>query len=1004
MNCMFRFVLFFCISALCSQQVYAQLEGNISETSIYNNQLPFTVTHYSTKDGLPQNQVLNIIRKKSGELILQTHNGVVQFNGYRFSLINKHPDHKNQAFRNIFYFKNKDLVMALDDDLHVISPGYKAVQLAGVKPLFCLFSNDSLFIVAKSGNVYLYLPDLNKTSVLFVNRNSYPNYKDIEPYYAAISGNKIYLNASAGLFSIDLKTQKNTLIGPAVYGSIEVNPYNGKVYVSDHQTIYTIANNRLVKLMNVKTHVPYHKTTNFLFMDSSSFYMGTINGLVYIGKDSLAHYTTADGLPSSFIHSLYYDTTNHCLFAGAAQKGLLKLQFRNNYPFRTPGGPYNESAGSVVKTADNQVVTVVGYSIYSMQQNGLKPYLRTQGDLSSLARIDNLLYAGTWGKGIFIYKDFKLIDSIRNPQQIPQKYVHACFRDSKGMLWVGTGAGIAKGHNRAEIKPSHTETIKDEVICFYELRNGDICIGSNHGAYILRNDVIIARLDASSGFRGKEVRAVYEDEKGKLWIGTYGGGLFCYEKNRFTSINAMRHCMLDADVFCIAKDPYGYFYFSSNHGLWRVSEKDLNAFYEKKLPYLIPFHYMEATGFLNTEFNGGFQNNFLSMNGYFVFPTIEGVIKTIPELPAFSPLTPEIYSIRVNDTLIARNHRKFERSTYSLQFDFQCVNFLQKNNVHFQHKLIGETNYEWSPPQKQTTVYLKMLPPGKYTFLVRAIDAFNDRKPRTVSYSFEILPYFYETLWFRVLAIILLVFLIVGVAILRIAGNRKKIEQREYYLRKISQVELNAIQAQLNPHFIFNCMNTIKYFILEKNFSNANEGLNRLSKLIRNSMENSEKLFTPLRQEITFMTNYIELEKMRLREQLEYSIQVAPGVVLSTPIPHLFIQPHIENAIKHGISNLENKQGILRIEITQNEAYIICTVEDNGIGREAAGKLMTDSRHVSKGTRLTTEKSQLLKQYYQYDCSITITDLYTAAGESDGTRVSISMSKKYKPENLVSLS
>lgn len=1004
MNCLFRFILFFCcFSVFCGQQVYAQMEGNISETSIYNNQLPFTVTHYSTKDGLPQNQVLNIIRKKSGELILRTHNGIVEFNGYRFSLVNTHPNHKNQTFRNIYYFKNRDLVMTLDNDLHVISPGYQVIQLAGVKPLFCLARNDSLFIVSKSGNVYLYLPDQNKTSVLFVNRNPYPNYADIETYWATMSGNKIYVNASAGLFSIDLETQKNTLICPAVYGSIEVNPYNGKVYVSDRQTLYTIANNRLVKLMDVKTRVPYHRTTDFLFMDSSSFYMGTINGLVYVGKDSLAHYTIADGLPSDYIHTLYYDRTNHCLFAGTAQKGLLKLQFRNNYSFRTPGGPYNESAGSVVKTADNQVITIVDYSIYSMYQNSLKLYLRAHGDLSSLARIDNLLYAGTWGNGMFIYKDFKLIDSIRSPQQIPQKYVHACFRDSKGMLWIGTGAGIAKGRNRTDIKPSHTETIKDEVICFYELRNGDICIGSNHGAYILRNDVVIARLDASSGFRGKEVRAFYEDDQGKLWIGTYGGGLFCYEKNRFTSINAMRHCMLDADVFCIAKDPYGYFYFSSNHGLWRVSEKDLNAFYEKKLPYLIPFHYMEETGFLNTEFNGGFQNNFLSMNGYFVFPTIEGVVKTVPEQPIFNPLRPEIYSIRVNDTLVARNQREFERSTYSLQFDFQCVNFLQKNNVHFQHKLIGETNYEWSPPQKQTTVYLKMLPPGKYTFMVRAIDGFNDPKPYIISYTFEIKPYFYETTWFRILAVTFLTLLIIVIVRIRVINNKKKIELREYYKRKISEVELNAIQAQLNPHFIFNCMNTIKYFILEKDFSNASTGLNKLSRLIRNSLENSEKMFIPLGQEMLFISNYLELEKMRLREHLSYTIHIGAGVDTNSLIPQLFIQPHVENAIKHGIANLENRQGILKIEIVQAGAGIICTVEDNGIGRHASSKLIRDTSHISKGTRLTEEKSQLLKQYYNYHCAIETIDLYGETGESLGTRIIISMPAYYKSGNILSL-
>lgn len=1004
MNCFLRFILLLCcLFVFCKQEAYAQLEGNISETAITNNKLPFTVTHYSTKDGLPQNQVLSILRKNSGELILQTYNGVVEFNGYRFSPVIIHPDYKNQAFRSIYYFKNKNLLMGLNSNLAFISPDYKELQIASNNILFCLPRNDSLFIVSNRGNVYLYLPDQNKTSVLFINRNPYPNYLNVESYGSTISGKKIYINSNVGLFSIDLETQKNTMISPYLTGALETNPYNGKVYVTDHQTIYTIENNRLMKYMDVNTGVPFEKTINLLFMDSSSFYMGTVNGLVYVGKDSLVHYTMADGLPSSYIQSLYYDHTNHCLFAGTAEKGFLKLQFRNNYPILPPEGPYKKTAGSVIKTADNQIVTTVAYSLYNIHKNSLKLYLPGHGDYSCLSNINGLLYGGTWGDGVFIYKDFKLIDSISGPKHLPHKYVHACFRDSRGMLWIGTGAGIARGGNNDDVKPLLTELIKGEVICFYELRNGDICIGSTNGAYILRNDVVIARLDIASGFRGKEVRAFYEDDKGKLWIGTYGGGLFCYEKNRFTSINAMRHCMLDVDAFCIAKDRYGYFYFSSNHGLWRVSEKDLNAFYEKKLPYLIPFHYMEETGFLNTEFNGGFQNNFLSTDGYFIFPTVEGVVKTIPEKPLYNPLLPKIYSIRVNDTLAGNLQQQFERSTYSIQFDFQCVNFLQKNNVCFQHKLIGETNYEWSPPQKQTTVYLKMLPPGKYTFMVRAIDGFNDPKPYLASYTFEIKPYFYETIWFRILATTILTILIVVIVRIRFINNKKKIEQREYYKRKISEVELTAIQAQLNPHFIFNCMNTIKYFILEKDFTNASAGLNKLSRLIRNSLENSEKMFIPLGQEMLFTSNYLELEKMRLREHLSYTILIDDHVDTNNLIPQLFIQPHVENAIKHGIANLENRQGILKIEIVKTGAYIVCTIEDNGIGRNASSKLIRDTPHISKGTRLTEEKSQLLKQYYNYRCNIETIDLYTETGESQGTRIIISMPDKYKSGNILSL-
>lgn len=1006
MNCILRFIIILCCLTLYRHSASGQVEGSIVEASLLNKDIPFTITSYSTRNGLPQNQVTHILRRRDGGLIVHTSNGIVDFNGYRFKPVSTDKNYKKQIFKSLHYFGKSNILLGQDwnDGLYRLSPEYQPFSIHNTRPMACLTSGDSLLVIAASGDVYLCDPETGFSSMLFKN-HGHP-FDPLEEFMtrAVQKGKQIYVTDKSGLFCIDLERQSLSRIAESDCHDLILNPYNGQVYAILQQSIVLIRNNQLVQTGSINTAFSHGRTTDAFFSDSTSLYLATNNGLIHIGPTGTAHYTKADGLPSSGIQTLLYDPLNNCIFAGTTERGFLKLQFKNNYPIQIPDNHYQKSVSSVVRTSQNQVFTVAGPYFYRIDAGGAQEiFMRKAGEHASLAEIDGLLYLGTWGKGVLIYKDYKPFDTLLETLELPNNRVHACFKDSKGRIWVGTDFGIARGNSRQTVRPLLRRHILESAFCFYELRNGNVCIGTSDGGYIVHNDSVVASFHAADGFKGKEVRSFYEDKEGRIWIGSYGGGLYCYDKGILTSINAMKNCMLYEDAFCIAKDRYGYLYMTSNRGLWRVSEKDLAAFYEKKIGYLVPFHYTEESGFQNTEFNGGFQNNFLKDGNSFLFPTIEGLVRTVPEKPVYTPVFPGISSIRVNDTLAADAH-VFDRSTYSLQFEFECLNLVAKHNVYFQHKLVGETNYEWSVPQKQTSVYLKMLPPGKYTFLVRAIDAFNDRKPRAVSYSFEILPYFYETLWFRVLAIILLVFLMVGVAMLRIAGNRKKIEQKEYYRRKISEVELNAIQAQLNPHFIFNCMNTIKYFILEKNFSNANEGLNRLSKLIRNSMENSEKLFTSLRQEITFMTNYIELEKMRLREQLEYTIQVAPGVALSTPIPHLFIQPHIENAIKHGISNLENKQGILRIEIAQNDNYIICTVEDNGIGREAAGKLMNDSPHVSKGTRLTTEKSQLLKQYYQYDCSITITDLYTDTGESDGTRVSISMSRKYKPENLVSLS
>ncbi len=997
----FRVIGLWCCIILCKLTAMGQIEGNIAEVSVLNKNSPFTVTSYSTKDGLPQNQVLKILRKKSGELILLTANGIVEFNGYRFRPVTTDKQYKRQYFKSLHYFEKNDLLLGYDwyDKLYLISPVYKEFSIEGCHPMACVSNHDSLMVIGRSGNVYLYDPVQQTNKLLFKNPGAPIKLPDNFETSAIHNGQKIYLNNKTGIFCIDLALQQIRQISTLECHVLKQNPYNGLVYAVLQQSVAVIRNDRLDNLQAIQTDVPHGRTADMLFIDSSSFYLATDNGLIHTAKHKTLHYTKADGLPSTGLHALFYDSLNHCIFAGSSEKGLLKLLFKNNYSIQLPDNRYRKSVNSVILTSENQVLAVAGPSFYRIGEHVEELFSRGTGAHASLAEIDGNLYIGTWGEGVMVYKNNRPFDTIAWPKHLPHNVVHACFKDTKGMIWIGTELGIARGKRKQDITPFLTKRIHESVICFYELRNGNLCVGTSGGAYILKNDSIVARLDTSNGYSGKAVRAFHEDAGGKVWIGTYGAGLFCYDQNRFTSINRMKNCMLYEDAFCIAKDRYGFFYMTSNRGLWRVSEHDLNDFYQKKLAYLIPFHYTEPSGFLNTEFNGGFQHNFVKANGCFIFPTIEGLVKTVPEKPAYVPIVPTISNLRINDTLADKAQNCFERSTYSVQFDFECLNFISKNNVYFQHKLIGETNYEWSTPQKQTSVYLKMLPPGKYTFQVRAIDGFNDRNPRIASYSFEIRPYIHETLWFKILAAVVLATLMSTVAMMRIRSNRKKIEQKEYYKRKISEVELNAIQAQLNPHFIFNCMNTIKYFILEKDFANANEGLNKLSRLIRNSMENSEKLFIPIKQEMTFMTNYIELEKMRLREQLEYTINLAPDIDPGTLIPHLFIQPYIENAIKHGIANLENKQGILRIEISQDARNIICTVEDNGIGRAASGKLSDGLVHISKGTRLTLEKSQLLKQYYNYHCSISITDLYTNTQESSGTRVTISMSKKYYSGN-----
>ena len=377
---------------------------------------------------------------------------------------------------------------------------------------------------------------------------------------------------------------------------------------------------------------------------------------------------------------------------------------------------------------------------------------------------------------------------------------------------------------------------------------------------------------------------------------------------------------------------------------------------------------------------------------HFYFPSLEGIVVTVPDELQFRKLIPTIDRIFVNDSLISSDLNTFKRSTFSVQFDFSCANFITKNNVHFQHKLIGGKSSDWGPIQNSRSVYFKMLPPGKYTFILRALDGFNDTNPAEASFEFEIEPYFYETAWFRVAAFLVLGIILFFLIDWRTGEARQKEQQKEQYSRKVAEIELKAIQAQLNPHFIFNCLNTIKYFILEKDFDTANKSLNKFSSLIRDSLENSDKLFIEFKKEIKFLNNYIELEKLRIKEQLEYEIESDPAIDPETNVPRLLIQPYVENAIKHGISNLEHKTGQLKIKFEKIGHFLVCTIIDNGIGRTASRILSEKNQlYTSKGTQLTKEKSAFLKQYNNYNCTIETEDLYNASDSSPGTKVIITI-------------
>ena len=210
--------------------------------------------------------------------------------------------------------------------------------------------------------------------------------------------------------------------------------------------------------------------------------------------------------------------------------------------------------------------------------------------------------------------------------------------------------------------------------------------------------------------------------------------------------------------------------------------------------------------------------------------------------------------------------------------------------------------------------------------------------------------------------------------------------------KKLAESEMQALRAQMNPHFLFNCLNSINSFIIKNKQEQASEYLAKFSKLIRCVLNNSKSSKVTLANELEALELYIEMEALRFSNKFEYKIKVDSEVEKDyIEIPPLIIQPYVENSIWHGLMHKKEGIGTLLIEIKKENDILVCTVEDNGIGREAALKLKSKSavKRKSFGMNITEERLKYINHKYKAHTNIEVIDLKDTMQKGIGTRVVI---------------
>jgi len=237
-----------------------------------------------------------------------------------------------------------------------------------------------------------------------------------------------------------------------------------------------------------------------------------------------------------------------------------------------------------------------------------------------------------------------------------------------------------------------------------------------------------------------------------------------------------------------------------------------------------------------------------------------------------------------------------------------------------------------------------------------------------------------------------LMLLTVAIGFLLLRGSKLKTKRRISEMnRKISEVTQANLRQQMNPHFIFNTLNSIQYYMYQHDKLATNNYLTKFSSLMRKVLDNSQHTSVPISDELSALNLYLELESIRFRDKFEYKITMDDEIdPLMHKVPTMLIQPYVENSISHGLIPKEGK-GFVNIDLKLKDNYILCVIEDNGIGREAAKErnLKREGNHNSLGTQITKSRLDLVNELYGTSLQTIYTDLKNENGEPAGTRVEI---------------
>lgn len=614
------------------------------------------------------------------------------------------------------------------------------------------------------------------------------------------------------------------------------------------------------------------------------------------------------------------------------------------------------------------------------------------------------LWVGTSRYGVYVFdKKLNIVSRLTDSAQgakdgLPSVFINAFCQDSDNKLWVGTPRGlcIADKPNLkiTSLKGHPVLGPLDKINCTTLWRddNGDIWAGSYSGVwhYSKSNNKLV-NYSIKEGLANNTIEAISKDNLGNYYFATQGGLSILSKDGKiftYTRSNGLRNDRCEG----LLKDEKGFMWIGNLNCIMRYDPA------KKKFAV-----YEDGYGFSH----GGFRMRcaYINDKGEMFWGTDKGLVSFFPEQMSSSPLPlrPFIHTLQADNNsfyFTEADKISFQYNTSSFLFHFSSGELSGDRKNQLLCKLSG-FDKDWKQPSMTGQAVYSKLPPGNYTFMVKAskdgISWYEAAYPVTIT---VLRPWWQQT-WFRVLCIAAALGMMAFVY--SYFQRRRKNKMAMLLLNtKMAETKFLNLRLQMNPHFLFNSLSAIQHLIVSQQTNKAYKYLTVFSNFLRSLLNFAEKNFIRLDEELKILSMYTELESLRFDESFKWKITTDENLAGEEVfVPSLMVQPFAENAIWHGLLHKEGKKELSIHFSGESEEYLTCTIQDNGIGREKARQIkeanINSKIRQSRGIDIIKERLELLQQKTGKPAKVEIEDLYDTNHQQAGTRVKIII-PYYNPE------